>query len=73
MQCYEILAAATLVANEIDRIPGLRHHLPLSVIADWMAENDIEPADVLFGDRDPVLTKVAALARQQQPAVLHAA
>jgi hypothetical protein len=39
MQCYQYLAAITAVSNTIDNLPGTRHKMPHSVIANWMEEN----------------------------------
>jgi hypothetical protein len=54
MQCYQYLAAITAVANTIESVPGIPHKLPLSVIAEWMANNDIEAEDVLFATAEQI-------------------
>ena len=73
MQCYRTLAAVTRVATEIDTLPGVRHRLPYSVIADWMAENDIEADDVLTAGGDAVREIVIGLIERDRPEIDHAA
>jgi hypothetical protein len=73
MQCYEYLAAITAVANTIESIPGIPHKLPHSVIAEWMADNDIEAQDVLFATTEQIVAIVESLLRDNQPRILHAA
>ena len=73
MQCYQYLAAVTAVTNTIDTFPGIRHRLPYAVVADWMAENDIEPEDILLVSGDAVRAIVANLVEQNQPDMPHAA
>jgi hypothetical protein len=51
MQCYQYLAAITAVSNTIDNLPGTRHKMPHSVIANWMEENGIEAEDILQRSR----------------------
>ena len=73
MHCYQYLAATVAVANVIQRIPGIRHGLPLSLIADWMAENDIEAEDVLFADPGAIEARVEHLVQQNEPRIQRAA
>jgi hypothetical protein len=73
MQCYQYLAALTAVANTIESIPGIPHKLPHSVIAEWMADNDIEAQDVLFATTEQIVAIVESLLRDNQPRILHAA
>jgi hypothetical protein len=73
MQCYQYLAAITAVANTIESIPGVHHKLPHSVIAEWMAENEIEAEDVLFASREQIDATVESLIRESQPRILRAA
>ena len=73
MQCYQYLAATVAVANTIEKIPGIRHRLPLSVIADWMDENGIEADDVLFATPDAIGTQIETRVQQNQPCILRAA
>lgn len=73
MQCYQYLAAITAVSMTIDSIPGIHHRLPHNVIADWMAENDIESDDVLLASPAHLRSIIESLIRQNQPQVLHAA
>jgi len=61
MQCYQTLAAVTLVANTLDSLPGAHRRLPYAVIADWMEQNDIVPEDILFAGEEAVLAKVDRL------------
>ena len=67
MQCYQYLAAVTAVANALEAFPEIRHKLPLSAIANWMAENDIESEDLVFATASEVRTKIAILIQQNQP------
>lgn len=73
MHCYQYLAATVAVANVIERIPGIHHRLPLSLIADWMAENDIEAEDVLFAGPGAIEARVEDLVQQNQPRIQRAA
>jgi hypothetical protein len=73
MQCYQYLAAITAVANTLDSIPGIDHKLPHSVIADWMAVNDIEAEDVLNASREQVTAIVESLIQENRPRIPHAA
>lgn len=73
MQCYQYLAAVTAVANALEAFPEVRHKLPLSAIADWMAENDIDPEDLVFATASEVRTKIAILIQQNQPHIQIAA
>jgi hypothetical protein len=47
MQCYQYLAAITAVSNTIDNLPGTRHKMPHSVIANWMEENGAIVVDLV--------------------------
>jgi hypothetical protein len=67
MQCYQYLAAVTAVANALEAFPEIRHKLPLSAIASWMAENDIESEDLVFATASEVRTRIASLIQQNQP------
>jgi len=73
MQCYQYLAAVTAVANALEAFPEIRHKLPLSAIADWMAENDIEPEYLVFATASEVRTRIATLIQQNQPNIRIAA
>ena len=73
MHCYRYLAAIMAVANTLESIPGIRHKLPYSVIADWMAVNNIEVEDVLYASPEQVAAIVEPLIRENQPRILHAA
>ncbi len=73
MQCYQYLAAVTAVANELESFPEIRHKLPLCAIADWMAENDIEPENLVFASASELRTKIAILIQKNQPHIQIAA
>ena len=73
MQCYQYLAAVTAVANALEAFPEIRHKLPLSAIANWMAENDIESEDLVFATASEVRTRIASLIQQNQPHIRIAA
>ena len=73
MQCYQYLAAITAVANTIESIPGIQHKLPHSVIADWLAQNNIEAEDVLFATREHRVALIEMLIRDSQPGLPRAA
>jgi len=47
MQCYKAYAATIIIANYLEIMPEFGRKLPHAAIADWMAQNDIEPEDVL--------------------------
>ena len=67
MQCYQYIATVTAVANAVEAFPETRHKLPLNVIADWMAENNIEPEDLAFLTASELRTKIEILIKQNQP------
>lgn len=73
MQCYEYLAAVTAVANAIDTIPGERHRMPYSVVADWMAQNNIETEDLLDVSGAEIKALVEEMIQQDHPQMPHAA
>jgi len=73
MHCYQYLAATVAVANIIERIPGINHRLPLCLIADWMAENEIEAEDVLFAVPGSIEARIEGLVQQNQPRIQQAA
>ncbi len=73
MQCYEYLAAVTAVANAIDTIPGEPRKMPYSVVADWMAQNDIEAEDLLDVSGAAVKALVEEIIQQNHPQMPHAA
>lgn len=73
MQCYQTLAATIAVANAIEKFPGISPKLPLSVIANWMGENDIEAEDVLFASTATIAARIENLVRQNQPSIPRAA
>ena len=73
MQCYEYLAAITAVAKALETLPGIDRKLPPSVIADWMAVNDIEAEDVLFAPRGELIDRIESLIRENQPRIRIAA
>lgn len=73
MLCYQTLAATIAVANAIEKFPSSSPKLPLSVIANWMGENNIEAEDVLFASTDAIATRIENLVRQNQPSISRAA
>ena len=73
MHCYQYLAATVAVANVIEKLPGIHHRLPLCLIADWMAENEIEAEDVLLAGPGVIEVQVEDLVRQNQPRIQQAA
>jgi len=73
MQCYKYLAAVIAVANILEAFPETRRKLPLSAIADWMAENDIEPEDLAIETASKVRSKIEILIKQNQPYIRKAA
>ena len=73
MQCYQYLAAITAVSNTIDNLPGTRHKMPYSVIANWIEENGIEAEDILLVSGSEVRAIVMDLVEQNQPQMPHAA
>lgn len=73
MQCYQYLAAITAVSNTIDNLPGTRHKMPHSVIANWMVENGIEAEDILLVSGAEVTAIVVDLVEHNQPQIPHAA
>ena len=47
MQCLKTYAATVIIADYLERMPEFGRKLPYTAVADWMAQNDIEPDDVL--------------------------
>ena len=73
MQCYQYLAAVNAVANALEAFPETRRKLPLSVIAEWMADNDIEPEDLVFVTAGDVRSRIEIWIRKNQPHIRKAA
>ncbi|MCG6889389.1 MAG: hypothetical protein LJE92_07370 [Gammaproteobacteria bacterium] len=73
MQSYHTYAAITLIANTFEILPEIRCKLPNSMIAEWMAQNGIEPEDVLYDRPDVVKAKLIALVKKNRPQTPHAA
>ena len=73
MHCYKTLAAATLIANQFENMPQVGRKLPHAVVAEWMAQNDIEPEDVLYKAPDVVKTKLLSLLENSRPQISRAA
>ncbi len=73
MQCYKYLAATISIANALESVSGPSHKLPLSVVASWMDENQIEVEDVLLATDDEVRAMVENLVQQGQQDIPHAA
>ncbi|MBT8436381.1 MAG: hypothetical protein KJP11_03335 [Gammaproteobacteria bacterium] len=73
MQCYQHLAATIAVSHSLESLLGVRHKLPLSVIADWMEENRIEVEDLLFATTDDIKAQIEPLLRQSEPLLQRAA
>ena len=73
MQCYHYLAAVSAVANAIDTMPGERHHMPHSVIAEWMEQNGIDAEELLAISGDEVRALVAQVVQRDHPELPHAA
>ena len=67
MDCYKTFAATTLIANVFEIMPEIGRRLPLAVIAEWMAKNNIEPEDVLYAAPDVVKAKLASLIEHNRP------
>lgn len=73
MQCYKTFAATTLIANMLEVLPEIGRKLPHAVIAEWMAQNDIEPEDVLYVTPDAAKAKLVSLIEQNRPQLSQAA
>ena len=54
-------------------LPEIGRKLPHAVIAEGMAQNDIEPEDVLYAAPDVVKAKLVSLIEQGRPQISHAA
>lgn len=61
MQCYQTLAAITLVSRIIDKLQGSEQFRNPSVVATWMETQGIEIEDVLPADRRILEAQLAAL------------
>jgi uncharacterized protein (DUF433 family) len=73
MHCYKTFAATTLIANILETLPEIGRRLPPAVIAEWMAQNDIEAEDVLYHAPDVAKAKLVSLIEQNRPHISHAA
>jgi len=73
MHCYKTLAATTVIADMLELLPEIGRTLPHAVIAEWMAQNDIEPEDVLYIPPDIAKAKLASLIEQSRPPISRAA
>lgn len=73
MHCYKTLAATTLIANMLEVVPAIGRKLPHAVVAEWMAQNDIEPEDVLYMAPDAVKAKLVSLIEHERPQISRAA
>ena len=67
MHCYKTYAAITVIANYLEIMPAVGRKLPHAVIADWMAQNDIEPEDVLYARPEAVKAQLASLVDSNHP------
>ena len=73
MQCYKTYAATIMIANYLEITPGYGRKLPPAAIADWMAQNDIEPQDVLDTTPEAIRKWLTELAEQNLPDLPNAA
>lgn len=73
MHCYKTFAATTLIANIFETLPQIGRKLPQAEIAEWMAQNDIEPEDVLYPAPDVVKAKLIGLLAYKRPRIPRAA
>ena len=67
MQCYQFLAATIAVARTVDSMPGTAHQLPYGVIANWMADNDIDTDELLNASSEAIETRIKPLLQTNQP------
>ena len=67
MQCYKTYAAVTIIANFLEIMPEVGRKLPHATIADWMAQNDIEPEDVLYATPARVKAQLVTLVESSRP------
>ncbi len=67
MQCYKTYAATTIIADYLEVMPEIGRKLPHSAISEWMAQNDIEPEDVLNTTPQSLKTRLAKLIDQSCP------
>ena len=73
MHCYKTFAATTLIANMFEVLPEIGRKPSHAMIADWMAQNEIEPEDVLYLAPDAVKAKLVSLIKHNRPQISHAA
>ena len=73
MHCYKTFAATTLIAHMFEILPEIGRKLPHAAIAEWMAQNDIEPEDVLYVAPEVVKAKLVSLIEHNRPQISHAA
>ena len=73
MHCYQIFAAATVVANTFELVPEIGRKLPHAVIVDWMEQHGIEPADVLYAEPEAVRARLLFEIGLGRPQIPHAA
>ena len=73
MQGYKTYAATMIIANYLEITPGYGRKLPHAAIADWMAQNDIEPEDVLNTTPQAIKKWLAELTDHSLPDLPNAA
>ena len=73
MQCYKTYAATTIVANYLEIMPEVGRKLPHATIAEWMAQNRIEPEDVLNTTPQSLKTRLTRLIDHSRPRLSNAA
>ena len=73
MQCYKTYAATILIANMLEVMPEVRRKLPYSVIAEWMAQNDIQPEDVFQVEPEAMKALLVHLIEKDYPQFPNAA
>ena len=67
MQCYKTYAAITIIANYLEVMPAVGRKLPHVAVADWMAQNDLEPEDVLYTTPAAIKARLASLVAGDRP------
>ncbi len=73
MQCLKTYAATLIIADYLESMPEYGRKLPYATVADWMAQNDIEPEDVLNTTPQAIKKWLKQLAPQNLPSMPNAA
>lgn len=73
MQCLKTYAASVIIADYLESMPEYGRKMSYAAIADWMAQSDIEPEEVLYTTPQAIKKWLRQLAPQNLPNLSSAA